>query len=219
MINVKSITSTQTLHDMENNAALAALTCHANTHIYDDFTRKGKCSHCGKCCSNFLPLSASEISHISLYISEHHILPMPLVRGGKYVYADTCPFLDAHKKCMIYDARPLICKVFKCNRNVSSNKYRRLLLLEDRKVVDVRDTFFPMEVQLSEHEMNILKLLAKGYSLEEIAAIIDAASTSAVSNQLQRLSRKLGVSGLVNILLHLAPINGLLHDLRRSSNE
>ena len=109
-----------------------------------DFTRKGTCSKCGECCSNFLPLSASEIFRISLYLSEHHILPMPLIRG-KYVYAETCPFLDAHKRCLIYEARPLICKAFKCNKKAPNNKYLKLLLLEDRTCVDVRHTFFHTE--------------------------------------------------------------------------
>ena len=111
-----------------------------------DFTRKGKCSHCGECCSNFLPLSASEISRISLYLSEHHILPMPLARG-KYIYSEMCPFLDAHKKCLIYDVRPLICKAFKCNRKAPSNKFIKLFLLEHRTCVDVLYTFFHQEVQ------------------------------------------------------------------------
>ena len=69
---------------------------------------------------------------------------------------------------------------------------------------------------LTEHEKNILKLLAKGYSHKEIAAILGDFSVSAVSNKLHRLSRKFGVSGQVNIL-RSALINGLLRlrDLRR----
>ena len=62
---------------------------------------------------------------------------------------------------------------------------------------------------LTDHEMNILKLLAKGYSHKEIAAILGISSVSAVSNKLHRLARKFGVSGQVNIL-RSALINGLL---------
>ena len=73
-----------------------------------------------------------------------------------------------------------------------------------------------LNYNLSEHEMIILKLLAKGYSHKEIAAFLGVASVSSVSNKLHRLARKLGVSGQVNIL-RSALINGLLRipDLRR----
>lgn len=73
---------------------------------------------------------------------------------------------------------------------------------------------------LSEHEMNILKLLAKGYAHKEIAAFLGLTSASAASNEIHRLARKFGVSGQVNVL-RMALIQGLLdvHDLRRLSNE
>ena len=69
---------------------------------------------------------------------------------------------------------------------------------------------------LTEHEKNILKLLAKGYSHKEIAAILGTSSVSVVNKKLHRLSRKFGVSGQVNIL-RSALINGILdiRDLRR----
>ena len=69
---------------------------------------------------------------------------------------------------------------------------------------------------LSEHEMSILKLLAKGVSHKEIAAILGVPSVSSVSNKLHRLARNFGVSGQVNILRQTL-INGLLdvQDLRR----
>ena len=73
---------------------------------------------------------------------------------------------------------------------------------------------------LTEHEMIILKLLAKGFSHKEIAAILGVPSVSSVSNKLHRLARKFGVSGQVNILRQ-ALINGMLHlrDLRREYHE
>ena len=126
-------------------ASIREFVAHLLSGTIHDFTNKGKCSQCGECCSNFLPLSASEISRISLYLSEHHILPMPIVRG-KYVHAETCPFLDAHKRCLIYEARPLICRAFKCNRKAPNTKFIKLFLLEERPCVDVRETFLHLEV-------------------------------------------------------------------------
>ena len=68
---------------------------------------------------------------------------------------------------------------------------------------------------LTEHEMNILKLLAKGYSNSLIASTVYI-SKSTLTNHLHRIAEKLGVSGRFDIL-RLALINGLLdvQDLRR----
>lgn len=38
-----------------------------------DYTTQGKCSNCGACCSDFLPLSDNDIRRIKVYIAEHHI--------------------------------------------------------------------------------------------------------------------------------------------------
>ena len=72
---------------------------------------------------------------------------------------------------------------------------------------------------LTEHEMNILKLLAKGYSNPLIASTVYI-SKSTMWNHLHRIGQKLGVSGRFDILRH-ALILGLLdvQDLRRSPNE
>ena len=72
---------------------------------------------------------------------------------------------------------------------------------------------------LTEHEMNILKLLAKGYSNRSIAENVYITERT-VWNHIHRIGQKLGVSGKVNILRQ-ALINGLLdvQDLRRSPNE
>ena len=72
---------------------------------------------------------------------------------------------------------------------------------------------------LTEHEMNILKLLAKGYSNSLIASYAYI-SKNTVSNHLHHIAQKLGVSGRFDILRQ-ALIHGLLdvQDLRRSPNE
>ena len=55
-----------------------------------DFTVEGKCSNCGKCCSNTLPLSAGEVKTIKNYIKKHNIKEQ---RHNYMVGTDmTCPF-------------------------------------------------------------------------------------------------------------------------------
>ena len=69
--------------------------------------------------------------------------------------------------------------------------------------------------KLTEHEMNILKLLAKGYSNAHIASTVYI-SKSTLTRIFRSIAEKLGVSGRENILRQ-ALINGLLdvHDLSR----
>ena len=72
---------------------------------------------------------------------------------------------------------------------------------------------------LSEHEMNILKLIAKEYSNSLIASIVYI-SKSTLNRHINSIGQKLGVSGRFDILRQ-SLINGLLdiQDLRRSPNE
>lgn len=84
-----------------------------------DLTENGKCSNCGECCSNYLPLSEHEIAVIKKYIETHSI--KEVVRAAPLVHvADImCPFRsDIEKKCLIYPVRPNICKRFKCDISI-----------------------------------------------------------------------------------------------------
>ncbi len=79
-----------------------------------DFTDNGKCSNCGQCCSNLLPLSDNEVKRIKEYIKKHNIKEQ---RHNAMVGVDmTCPFRsEATRKCLIYEIRPEICRQFMCN--------------------------------------------------------------------------------------------------------
>ena len=107
-----------------------------------DFTENGKCSGCGQCCSNILPLSKSEIETIKEYIRTHGIKQqkhlMPFANAVDFDLC--CPFMDISKaeKCTIYEVRPLICKVFMCNRK----DFDKTLLDNERKAVFMTETFF-----------------------------------------------------------------------------
>ena len=106
-----------------------------------DFTSNGKCSNCGACCSNLLPVSVEEIKTIKKYIREHEI--KQAVNGIPF-NADinmVCPFLDTSKelKCKIYEVRPKICRFFMCNKKPD---YDELVQMADMMPVNMRNTFF-----------------------------------------------------------------------------
>lgn len=113
--------------------------------IIYDHTIDGKCSQCGGCCSNLLPISKKEILAIRQYINKNdikecrHLLPLSAA-----AYDMTCPFLDIGKgkeKCRIYAVRPEICKQFICNNEQRAKNNQDKLNL-GRTIVNVRDLFF-----------------------------------------------------------------------------
>lgn len=107
-----------------------------------DFTENGKCSNCGQCCSDLLPLSIKEIEIIKAYVRTHHIKKqehkMPFAQVADFDLC--CPFLDISKehKCTIYEVRPLICKSFLCCRKDFDTE----LLNDDRFPVIMSEIFF-----------------------------------------------------------------------------
>lgn len=112
--------------------------------VYDK-TDKGKCTQCGACCSNLLPMTDKEITVIRNYIKKHHIKEcnhsIPLAKPALDM---TCPFLDTSnrtEKCTIYSVRPAICKCFLCSEPKGALKHKELLQ-EIRKPVNVREEFF-----------------------------------------------------------------------------
>ena len=76
----------------------------------------GKCSKCGECCTNFLPISQKEIETIQKYVIANNIRPQKqmLVMQNRL----TCPYYNG-RKCLIYEVRPLICKEFYCYKKPS----------------------------------------------------------------------------------------------------
>lgn len=127
---------------MESVSIIEAVRRGMEDNIYN-FTKGGKCSNCGNCCSNFLPMSRKEIKKIRDYIQKNKIHESihqpPVVNPG---YDATCPFRDNTKGiCTIYPVRPEICKVFICDSERRA-KHNRSLIRQTRDVIAVREEFF-----------------------------------------------------------------------------
>lgn len=77
-----------------------------------DYTRCGECSNCGQCCSDILHLSEEEIKRIDKYLKK-----IKVIQHNKEKNNLMCPFRNEMlKKCDIYEVRPEICRIFKCNK-------------------------------------------------------------------------------------------------------
>ena len=106
-----------------------------------NFTENVKCSNCGSCCSNMLPMSDAEITRIKQYIKKHKIKEQRHnVLNG---YDMTCPFRDeANKKCLIYEIRPEICRQFMCNHTKADIMAWKLDFHKRFRPVFMRKEFF-----------------------------------------------------------------------------
>lgn len=121
-----------------------------------DFTVNGKCSSCGQCCSNLLPMSNREVKRIKAYIKQHGIKEQRHnVASGIDM---TCPFRDeANRKCLVYEVRPAICRQFMCNHTKEDIMRAKLNLHEINQVVYMRHEFFG-----SNEDAGLLQNLMRG---------------------------------------------------------
>jgi Fe-S-cluster containining protein len=114
------------------------------------FTKDGKCSGCGNCCANFLPISDVEIKRIRQYVKQHGIREqMRLYPTAKPIVDMQCPFRDeTQRKCTIYPVRPGICRDFRCDEPEDA-KINKALYHGKYSPVDMRAVFFGRENTLA----------------------------------------------------------------------
>ena len=82
-------------------------------HGVYNFTKNGKCTKCGNCCTALLPMTKDELKTIQRYVKRKHILIVRHIGGLDL----TCPFRnDDLGICTIYEIRPQICRDFQCDK-------------------------------------------------------------------------------------------------------
>lgn len=78
-------------------------------------TINGECSKCGGCCGRYLPLTEKDIQKVKYIVKTKGIQPQrPAIIIGDDL---TCPFITKDRKCIIYNHRPNICRLFKCDKH------------------------------------------------------------------------------------------------------
>jgi len=76
----------------------------------------GSCSRCGDCCGCVpMPLTKKEAETIVKYVIEHKIKAIKPKEVMGTVELRCCYYDKVNKRCMIYEARPEICRTFNCN--------------------------------------------------------------------------------------------------------
>lgn len=113
-----------------------------------DFTKDGKCSNCGNCCSDWLPISHEEAREIKRYIKKHGIKEQkhfaPTLKQPDIDL--TCPFRNnAESRCEIYEVRPEICRQFQCDKPKKQIELDRERFAKIHHVFSMRFLFFEKE--------------------------------------------------------------------------
>lgn len=95
----------------------------------------GTCKSCTACCSESVNISFLEFSNVvqngilKLPPQEMDVLSKKIITYylTEWVKPQKCPFLDDQKLCMIYEARPLPCRLFgTATREAYENNYRHI---------------------------------------------------------------------------------------------
>lgn len=79
---------------------------------------KGDCSGCGNCCMESVGINLIEFLNIYKYLSERQELKKnSMERIIDYYFLElikknSCPFRDNNNRCLIYEVRPLNCRLF-----------------------------------------------------------------------------------------------------------
>lgn len=102
--------------------------------VVDLYTDRGGCEGCGECCSRFLPMSRFDVSRLRSYVERHHVV----LHEPKGDVDLTCPLLSEDGMCMAYDARPDICRLYRCDEHVRGI-FRMPVFAGSMDLVDVRD--------------------------------------------------------------------------------
>ena len=87
----------------------------------------GRCSKCGECCGHVLPLDQTDLDQIVEYVVKNniHSNATQLILQNKL----QCPYYTGKKDkgCAIYQARPKICRYYKCDKkNISYEEFEGL---------------------------------------------------------------------------------------------
>jgi Fe-S-cluster containining protein len=116
-----------------------------------NLTCNGKCSKCGECCGNILPIDQEDLEKIKDYVLKNEILPQKQILVMKQKLQ--CPYYNGNKEkgCSIYMARPKICKIFKCDEIPG---YEQFLTLKDTIPVNMWELALAIEKEMNKNATN-----------------------------------------------------------------
>lgn len=117
--------------------------------------KDGKCSACGECCGSApYPFTLEDIKRVKDYVIKHNIKPHGILNEDTIDM--TCAMFDYNtKRCMVYEARPEICRKFTCEYCNTHGKIKikdAVITKDNKMVVASMDSLFnasPLQILVS----------------------------------------------------------------------
>ncbi|MCG8485545.1 MAG: YkgJ family cysteine cluster protein [Clostridia bacterium] len=109
---------------IQSNHLKESLEVASKHHIFDGLNQiyhsipESICSGCTNCCMESVHASYVEFLNIYQYLEEHPLLKTTILpKLTQYYFLEliqknACPFLNEKGRCMIYEVRPLTCRLF-----------------------------------------------------------------------------------------------------------
>lgn len=116
----------------------------AKEDLYAHHCVDGKCSGCGDCCTDLLPLTDAELERLKKYANDHGLKEhRHNLFWDKKAIDLTCPFRNNEtKQCDVYAVRPQICREFICSKHIDTAKKDRDSLSASRITRSLRYEVF-----------------------------------------------------------------------------
>ena len=111
---------------------------------YSNKCVNGKCTNCGECCADLLPLTKGELEILKRYAKKHGLKEHRQAPFWDPKATDmTCPFRNQKThRCDVYSVRPLICRSFICSKELMQAHADRDEITKDRKIYSLRWEIF-----------------------------------------------------------------------------
>ncbi len=125
----------------------------------------GQCSGCGNCCMESVGINLIEFINIYNYLKDKNDLRKKCLSKVldyyflEYINKSPCPFKDEDNRCMIYEVRPLNCRLFghwkkeDYNKNLSNVNGRNLeykKLIKSKYGFDISDEVVNYKIKYCE---------------------------------------------------------------------
>lgn len=141
----------------------------------------GDCSGCGKCCMESVGTNLIEFINIFNYLESRHELKKKCLNKVidyyflEYIEKKPCPFKDDNNRCMIYEVRPLNCRLFghwkkeDYNKNLNNVTQRNIEyqdLIKSKYGFDISDKVVNFKIKYCESFIPEERYLSKSERLE-----------------------------------------------------
>lgn len=134
------------------DAITKAVTSKRYSDTVTDFTCRGVCSKCGNCCGVVLPMDQEDADRIQEYVVKNKIFPQKhtMIMTQKL----QCPYYTGNREkgCAIYEARPKICRFFKCD--LKGMSIEQLKEMKDAVPVDMWSFAKAIESEMKRNGIN-----------------------------------------------------------------